>query len=84
MSDGRLRVRIFFSLARGRPRQTHARLTWPIVHFGTSRRRNLTVGGAFSQRNKFKSKESAMRGLLLWLVGLPIPIIILLYLFNVL
>jgi len=25
-----------------------------------------------------------MRGILLWLVGLPIPIIILLYLFNVL
>jgi len=25
-----------------------------------------------------------MRGVLLWLVGLPIPIIILLYLFNVL
>jgi len=25
-----------------------------------------------------------MRGVLLWLIGLPIPIIILLYLFNVL
>jgi len=25
-----------------------------------------------------------MRGLLLWLVGIPLPIIILLYLFNVL
>jgi len=25
-----------------------------------------------------------MRGILLWLVGIPIPIIILLYLFNVL
>ena len=25
-----------------------------------------------------------MRGILLWLIGLPIPIIILLYLFNVL
>lgn len=29
-------------------------------------------------------KESVMKGILLWLVGLPIPIIILLYLFNVL
>ena len=28
--------------------------------------------------------ELNMRGILLWLVGLPIPIIILLYLFNVL
>jgi hypothetical protein len=28
--------------------------------------------------------EAAMRGALLWLVGIPIPIIILLYLFNVL
>jgi hypothetical protein len=27
--------------------------------------------------------EAAMRGALLWLVGIPIPIIILLYLFNV-
>jgi hypothetical protein len=29
-------------------------------------------------------KEPPMRGILLWLVGIPIPIIILLYLFNVL
>jgi hypothetical protein len=27
--------------------------------------------------------EKIMRGVLLWLVGIPIPIIILLYLFNV-
>lgn len=29
-------------------------------------------------------KAVPMRGILLWLVGIPIPIIILLYLFNVL
>jgi hypothetical protein len=29
-------------------------------------------------------REIAMRGILLWLIGIPIPIIILLYLFNVL
>ena len=28
--------------------------------------------------------ENMMRGVLLWLIGIPIPIIILLYLFNVL
>lgn len=28
--------------------------------------------------------ENSMRGVLLWLIGIPIPIIILLYLFNVL
>ncbi len=28
--------------------------------------------------------EAMMRGILLWLVGIPIPVIILLYLFNVL
>jgi hypothetical protein len=27
--------------------------------------------------------ERSMRGILLWLVGIPIPVIILLYLFNV-
>jgi hypothetical protein len=31
-----------------------------------------------------KRKAAHMRGILLWLVGIPIPIIILLYLFNVL
>jgi hypothetical protein len=30
------------------------------------------------------TRGGAMRGVLLWLVGIPIPIIILLYLFNVL
>jgi hypothetical protein len=29
-------------------------------------------------------KETTMRGILLWLIGIPIPIIILLYLFDVL
>ena len=28
-------------------------------------------------------QECTMRGILLWLIGIPIPIIILLYLFNV-
>ena len=32
---------------------------------------------------RFQTKERIMRGVLLWLVGIPIPIIILLYLFNV-
>jgi hypothetical protein len=27
--------------------------------------------------------ETTMRGILLWLIGIPIPVIILLYLFNV-
>ena len=30
------------------------------------------------------TEDRTMRGVLLWLVGIPIPIIILLYLFNVL
>jgi|GEM_PF-1127782 len=33
--------------------------------------------------SRFPNKEHIMRGVLLWLVGIPIPIIILLYLFNV-
>lgn len=32
---------------------------------------------------RFQTREHIMRGVLLWLVGIPIPIIILLYLFNV-
>lgn len=31
----------------------------------------------------FTHEEVHMKGVLLWLVGLPIPVIILLYLFNV-
>jgi len=30
-----------------------------------------------------KQRKATMRGILLWLLGIPIPIIILLYLFNV-
>ena len=32
----------------------------------------------------FTDRKRTMRGILLWLIGIPIPIIILLYLFNVL
>jgi hypothetical protein len=35
------------------------------------------------QLQKFPNEEHIMRGVLLWLIGIPIPIIILLYLFNV-
>ncbi len=35
------------------------------------------------QLQRFPNEENIMRGVLLWLVGIPIPIIILLYLFNV-
>jgi hypothetical protein len=31
-----------------------------------------------------QTPEGIMRGLLLWLIGIPLPIILLLYLFNVL
>jgi hypothetical protein len=34
--------------------------------------------------NILQTEAWTMRGVLLWLVGIPIPIIILLYLFNVL
>ncbi len=33
---------------------------------------------------KSREREAKMRGALLWIVGVPLPIIILLYLFNVL
>jgi hypothetical protein len=33
---------------------------------------------------KTPTRKASMRGILLWLVGIPIPIIILLYLFHVL
>jgi hypothetical protein len=42
--------------------------------------RNLPTGRGVGRRRK----ERSMRGVLLWLIGIPIPIIILLYLFNVL
>jgi hypothetical protein len=38
---------------------------------------------AKSLTHEISNKEHIMRGVLLWLVGIPIPIIILLYLFNV-
>jgi hypothetical protein len=43
-----------------------------------SPRRALSVG------NPQRQKETPVRGILLWILGIPIPIIILLYLFNVL
>lgn len=36
------------------------------------------------ERTATRRKAAHMRGILLWLVGIPIPIIILLYLFNIL
>lgn len=38
------------------------------------------VKGSYHPRN---TEEWTMRGVLLWLIGIPIPIIILLYLFHV-
>jgi hypothetical protein len=36
-----------------------------------------------SRATAIAQKEEAMRGVLLWLLGIPIPIIILLYVFHV-
>jgi hypothetical protein len=36
-----------------------------------------------ARSNQQRFGASTMRGILLWLIGIPIPIIILLYLFNV-
>jgi hypothetical protein len=36
-----------------------------------------------SRATTIAQKEEAMRGVLLWLLGIPIPIIILLYVFHV-
>jgi hypothetical protein len=36
-----------------------------------------------SRATAIPQKEEEMRGILLWLVGVPIPIIILLYVFHV-
>jgi hypothetical protein len=41
------------------------------------------AGQCFIKINHFSGGVRSMRGVLLWLVGIPIPIIILLYLFNV-
>ncbi|WP_158219461.1 MULTISPECIES: hypothetical protein [unclassified Achromobacter] len=35
------------------------------------------------QRRPYLHKETDMRGILLWLLGIPIPVIILLWLFHV-
>jgi hypothetical protein len=52
-------------------------------------RRNQRRAAAFNLRSspwrpRAGTQETDMRGLLLWLVGIPLPIIILLYLFGVL
>jgi len=39
------------------------------------------IGVAFAQRNS--GKETPMKGALAWLIGIPIPIIIILYLVDV-
>jgi hypothetical protein len=46
---------------------------------------NFAAGLGFVSGPNHNAQElSSMRGILLWLIGIPIPIIILLYLFNVL
>jgi hypothetical protein len=42
--------------------------------------RNPTPAGAFPPEPK---REVSMKGIFAWLIGIPIPIIILLYLFHV-
>jgi hypothetical protein len=42
------------------------------------------VSAFFGKSNNRRTKEPTMRGILLWLIGIPIPIIILLWLFGVL
>ncbi|KAA0580503.1 hypothetical protein FZ983_13100 [Azospirillum sp. B21] len=41
------------------------------------------AGTAGRDIHQTEGRRRAMKGILLWLVGIPIPIIILLYLFNV-
>jgi hypothetical protein len=48
---------------------------------GNSRQVQALLGAVSHPRN---TEDCTMRGVLLWLIGIPIPIIILLYLFNVL
>ena len=54
----------------------------PMVQkfFEAPRNKNRTVK---FNLNDYENLESIMRGVLLWLVGVPIPIIILLYIFHV-
>jgi len=42
-----------------------------------------TTGDKSLFSSLFKKKEDEMRGGLLWLIGVPIPVIILLYVFHV-
>jgi hypothetical protein len=44
-------------------------------------RRNKILAPTFSLRSKFLEETSMGRGVLLWLLGVPIPVIILLWLF---
>jgi hypothetical protein len=46
---------------------------------GEPPRAQIRSNGAFTSH----SEAPPMKGILLWLIGIPIPIIILLYLFNV-
>lgn len=51
---------------------------------GRVKRRIPAATGSLRKRyGRVKPAEGFVRGILLWLVGLPIPIIILLYLFHV-
>jgi hypothetical protein len=62
--------------------------TWPCRGSEGKRRcakqvaRNPTTGGAVTGQDR--KKEAPLRSILLWLIGIPIPVIILLYLFGVL
>ena len=47
------------------------------------RARGGTCGGVLTFFLKRTQRKRTMRGILLWLIGIPIPIIILLYLFDV-
>jgi hypothetical protein len=63
---------------------TSLKTVFPLYSFGDGRGEARTVprGSPFEPLAR-KTEESPMKGILLWLVGIPIPIIILLYLFGV-
>ena len=44
----------------------------------------MPLGALAPQVNSFSKKGFEMKSVLLWLVGVPIPVIILLHVFNVL
>ena len=56
------------------------------IHRLLSKRGNFGIGSAFSRCTSFggkSEKEKTMgRGLLLWLIGIPLPIILLIWLFG--